>query len=80
MCLEQWKSPVWGTLARQHQSESTFYLQVFFRFAKPAVFGFNRLQIIDRGVDAGSHFVECQLMGEEGEGSAPFKILGIFAT
>ncbi|KAG9046394.1 cap64-like protein [Tulasnella sp. UAMH 9824] len=39
-----------------------------------------KLVLIDRGVDAGSHFVECQLMGEEGEGSAPFKILGIFAT
>ena len=36
--------------------------------------------MIDRGVDVGSHFVECQLMGEEGEGSAAFKILGIFAT
>ncbi|KAG8899281.1 cap64-like protein [Tulasnella sp. 403] len=39
-----------------------------------------RLQVIDRGVDAGSHFIECQLMGEEGEGSQPFKILGIFTT
>ncbi|KAG8918460.1 cap64-like protein [Tulasnella sp. 418] len=38
------------------------------------------LMIIDRSVDPGSHYVECQLMGEEGESSPAFKILGIFAT
>ncbi|KAG8686474.1 hypothetical protein FRC08_012495 [Ceratobasidium sp. 394] len=38
------------------------------------------LTIIDRGVGAGSHFVECALGGEEGSTSSPFRILGIFAT
>ncbi|TCD68771.1 Cap64p [Steccherinum ochraceum] len=39
------------------------------------------LEIIDRGVAPGSHYVECQLMGEEDErGVPPFKIIGIFAT
>ncbi|KAJ9103195.1 hypothetical protein QFC21_002618 [Naganishia friedmannii] len=38
------------------------------------------LTIIDRHVSKGSHFVECQLLGEEGKASAPFKILGIFST
>lgn len=38
------------------------------------------LVIIDRAVGAGSHFVECALGGEEGTSSAPFRILGIFAT
>ncbi|KAJ7163359.1 hypothetical protein C8R46DRAFT_1103126 [Mycena filopes] len=35
---------------------------------------------IDRFVASGSHFVECQLMGEEGQGVPIFKIIGIFAT
>ena len=39
-----------------------------------------RLEIIDRLVARGSHFVECQLMGEEGQGVSPFKIIGIFTT
>ncbi|KAF7329690.1 hypothetical protein MKEN_00232100 [Mycena kentingensis (nom. inval.)] len=38
------------------------------------------LYYIDHFVSRGSHFVECQLMGEEGQGVHPFKILGIFAT
>lgn len=38
------------------------------------------LEIIDRLVARGSHFVECQLMGEEGQGVSPFKIIGIFTT
>ncbi|KDQ06755.1 hypothetical protein BOTBODRAFT_39359 [Botryobasidium botryosum FD-172 SS1] len=38
------------------------------------------LVIIDRGVSAGSHYVECQLLGEEGRAVPPFKILGIFTT
>lgn len=31
--------------------------------------------MIDKGVSKGSHFVECQLLGEEGKPSPPFKIL-----
>ncbi|KAK8850365.1 hypothetical protein IAR55_004283 [Kwoniella newhampshirensis] len=38
------------------------------------------LVMIDRGVARGSHFVECQLQGEPGGISPPFKILGIFST
>jgi len=38
------------------------------------------LQMIDRGVARGSHFVECQLQGEAGMSSPPFKILGVFTT
>ncbi|KAH8101712.1 hypothetical protein BXZ70DRAFT_71345 [Cristinia sonorae] len=39
------------------------------------------LEIIDRNVMAGSHYVECQLMGEEEErGVPPFKIMGIFSS
>ena len=36
--------------------------------------------MIDHGVSRGSHFVECQLMGEEGRAVPAFKLLGIFAT
>jgi hypothetical protein len=40
-----------------------------------------RLQIIDIGVTWGSHFVECELVGEEGDRNTPsFRILGIFGT
>ena len=40
-----------------------------------------RLQIIDRHVPRGSHYVECQLLGEEDDRNVPpFKIIGIFAT
>ncbi|KAF9452137.1 hypothetical protein P691DRAFT_661721 [Macrolepiota fuliginosa MF-IS2] len=35
---------------------------------------------IDHFVSRGSHFVECQLMGEEGKGVPMFKIVGIFAN
>ncbi|KII91558.1 hypothetical protein PLICRDRAFT_38335 [Plicaturopsis crispa FD-325 SS-3] len=38
------------------------------------------LEIIDRGVARGSHYVECMLIGEEGVSVPPFKILGIFAS
>lgn len=40
-----------------------------------------RLQVIDSGVSWGSHYVECELVGEEGDRNLPsFRILGIFAT
>jgi hypothetical protein len=39
-----------------------------------------RLEVIDRGVASGSHYVECQLMGDPGTGVSMFKIIGIFAT
>ncbi|KAJ7608455.1 hypothetical protein FB45DRAFT_387785 [Roridomyces roridus] len=38
------------------------------------------LYYIDHYVSRGSHFVECQLVGEEGRGVPIFKIIGIFAT
>ena len=40
-----------------------------------------RLQIIDRHVPRGSHYVECQLLGDEDDRNVPpFKIIGIFST
>ncbi|OCB87292.1 Cap64 protein [Sanghuangporus baumii] len=36
--------------------------------------------VIDHYVTRGSHFVECQLMGEEGQTVTPFRLLGIFAS
>ncbi|KAL7423831.1 hypothetical protein Q5752_001415 [Cryptotrichosporon argae] len=38
------------------------------------------LTIIDEDVSAGPHYVECQLIGTEGVTTAPFKMLGVFAT
>ncbi|CAK5269766.1 unnamed protein product [Mycena citricolor] len=35
---------------------------------------------IDHFVSRGSHFVECQLMGEEGQSVPAFKIVGIFSS
>ncbi|KAF9001181.1 hypothetical protein BDQ17DRAFT_1391107 [Cyathus striatus] len=39
-----------------------------------------QLTMIDHYVTRGNHFVECQLLGEEGQGVWPFKIIGIFST
>ncbi|KIK68414.1 hypothetical protein GYMLUDRAFT_154042 [Collybiopsis luxurians FD-317 M1] len=39
-----------------------------------------RLAMIDHFVSRGNHFVECQLMGEEGQGVPIFKIIGIFSS
>ncbi|KAG5641250.1 hypothetical protein DXG03_005665 [Asterophora parasitica] len=38
------------------------------------------LAVIDHFVTRGSHFVECALLGEEGQGVPMFKIIGIFST
>lgn len=38
------------------------------------------LRIIDHFVARGSHFVECQLLGEEGQRVPAFKIIGVFST
>ena len=38
------------------------------------------LVVIDHFVSRGSHFVECVLDGEEGEGVSMFRIVGIFST
>lgn len=44
-------------------------------------FGMGRLEVIDHHVAAGSHYVECSLMGEEDDRNVvPFKIIGIFST
>ena len=40
-----------------------------------------RLHYIDHHVTRGSHYVECQLLGEEDDRNVPpFKIIGIFST
>lgn len=40
-----------------------------------------RLEIIDHDVSRGSHFIECQLLGEEDDRNVPpFKIIGVFST
>ncbi|KAF9531162.1 hypothetical protein CPB83DRAFT_849447 [Crepidotus variabilis] len=38
------------------------------------------LHLIDHNVSRGSHFIECQLLGEEGVHVREFKIVGVFAT
>jgi len=38
------------------------------------------LRVIDHFVSRGSHFIECQLVGEEGQVVPDFKIIGIFST
>ncbi|GJE86353.1 SGNH/GDSL hydrolase family protein [Phanerochaete sordida] len=39
------------------------------------------LEIIDHYVSRGSHFIECQLLGEEDDRNVPpFKIIGVFST
>ncbi|KAI0299373.1 hypothetical protein B0F90DRAFT_1818135 [Multifurca ochricompacta] len=38
------------------------------------------LQMIDRSVARGSHYVECVLLGAEGSNVPPFKIIGVFTT
>jgi hypothetical protein len=37
------------------------------------------LEMIDHSVARGNHYVECLLLGEEGQAVPPFKIIGIFA-
>ena len=40
-----------------------------------------RLEMIDHYVTRGSHYVECQLLGEEDDRNVPpFKIIGVFST
>ena len=39
-----------------------------------------RLKMVDHYVGRGSHFAECQLLGEEGQSVLMIKIIGIFAT
>lgn len=57
------------------------FLPLSFRLTSVLFFFFRgRLTIIDRGVSEGSHYVECQLLGEEGRAVPQFKILGIFTT
>lgn len=42
--------------------------------------GVPTLAVIDQFVTRGSHFIECVLLGEEGQSVPPFKIIGVFAT
>ena len=43
--------------------------------------GVSRLEFIDHNVAAGSHYVECELAGEEDDRNvAPFKVIGIFSS
>uniref|UniRef100_A0A0W0F2L5 Capsular associated protein n=1 Tax=Moniliophthora roreri TaxID=221103 RepID=A0A0W0F2L5_MONRR len=39
-----------------------------------------RFTMIDHFVTRGSHFVECQVKGEEGQGVEVFKVMGVFTT
>ncbi|KAK7052955.1 hypothetical protein VNI00_004275 [Paramarasmius palmivorus] len=39
-----------------------------------------RLTMIDHFVMRGSHYVECQVKGEEGQGVDAFKVMGVFTT
>ena len=39
-----------------------------------------RLEIIDHFVSRGNHFVDCVLLGDEGQAVPSFKVIGIFAT
>ena len=60
----------------------TYYPFSFFLFFSPTHLLMNdwcRLKMIDHYVGRGSHFVECQLLGEEGQSVPMFKIIGIFA-
>ena len=59
------------------------YLRMFlfsFYSCPPLMNDWYRLKMIDHYVGRGSHFVECQLLGEEGQSVPMFKIIGIFAT
>lgn len=38
------------------------------------------VEVIDRLVSRGSHFVECQLMGDEGHVVPEFRLLGMFSS
>ncbi|KZV75674.1 hypothetical protein PENSPDRAFT_571055 [Peniophora sp. CONT] len=38
------------------------------------------VQMIDHWVARGPHYVECELLGEEGQTVPPFKIIGVFTT
>lgn len=38
------------------------------------------LEVIDRFVSRGSHYVECMVLGEEGVAGPVFEVLGVFAT
>ena len=52
------------------------HLRTFTLLAVEAILTY-RLTMIDVGVLAGPHYVECSLMGKEGETTAPFKMLGM---
>ena len=58
----------------------TYVLFFFFLFLCLSDERFCRLKMIDHYVGRGSQFVECQLLGEEGQCVPMFKIIGIFAT
>ncbi|KAG1805480.1 uncharacterized protein BJ212DRAFT_1283642 [Suillus subaureus] len=42
--------------------------------------GVPTLAVIDQFVTRGSHFVDCVVLGDEGQSVPPFKIIGVFAT
>jgi hypothetical protein len=56
-------------------------VSVLFYFRLSAVInGSSSLAVIDQFVTRGSHFVDCVLLGDEGQSVPPFKIIGVFAT
>jgi hypothetical protein len=62
-------------------SEEAAYVTVL-RLTVPCILiePHNSLQMIDRAVVSGSHYVECVLMGAEGVSVPPFRLVGVFTT
>lgn len=65
---------------REFRSCVSFVIIVLSDVLVTGLDGLHRLKVIDHFVTLGSHFVECELLGEEGRGVPMFKILGIFST
>ena len=57
-----------------------FFLAWFLSGVLNIVYYLYRLEIIDHFVTRGNHYVECVMVGEEGQVLPSFKIIGIFAT
>ena len=57
-----------------------FFLILFTHLTCFFIITLCRLRIIDHFVVRGSHFVECQVLGEEGKKVPEFKIIGVFST
>lgn len=69
-----------SNLGHEGDSEPTCVLHLFFVYCKDLTQNGCSLTMIDQYVAHGSHYVECELLGEEGSTVPPFKIIGIFTT